>query len=118
MHTQLLEDAPVLLADGLRPDDRDVQVQQDRRGEDRRLDVVADLLGYLGRSFYEGDAFFQGWYDNIRVYSRSLSATEILGNAGVDDQLIDVPLSDPSALKIAPIANSTARTAVLPVNRD
>ena len=76
-----------------------------------------DLLGYLGRSFYEDDAFFQGWYDNIRVYNRALSATEILGNAGVDDQLIDVSLSDPSALKIAPIADSSARTVVLPVNR-
>jgi hypothetical protein len=91
-------------------------------GENNSLNTTVgqlgdDLLGYLGRSFYEGDACFQGWYDNIRVYNRALSATEILGNAGVDDQLIDVSLRDPSALKIAPIVNSATRSVVLPVNR-
>ncbi|WP_137843056.1 family 43 glycosylhydrolase [Microbacterium sp. 2FI] len=74
-----------------------------------------DLLGYLGRSFYSGDAFFQGWYDNVRVYNRALSQTEILANAGVEDQLLDVSLADPEALKIAPIVDADAHSVVLPV---
>lgn len=41
-----------------------------------------NLLGYLGRSMYEGDAYFKGSYDNIRVYNRALGAEEILDLAG------------------------------------
>lgn len=74
-----------------------------------------NLVGYLGKSLYAGDEYFKGWFDDVRIYDRALSATEVLGNAGVTDQLIDVSLTDPAALKLAPIVNATARTAVLPV---
>ncbi|MEV4776156.1 family 43 glycosylhydrolase [Microbacterium sp. LWH12-1.2] len=74
-----------------------------------------DLAGYLGKSFYAGDEYFKGWFDDVRIYDRALSATEVLGNAGVTDQLIDVSLDDPAALKLAPIVNAAAHTVVLPV---
>ena len=76
-----------------------------------------DLVGYLGKSLYSGDGYFQGWYDNVRVYNRALSATEVLANAGVTDQLLDVSLTDASVLKLAPIVTGAAHTAVFPVNK-
>ncbi|WP_159888600.1 LamG-like jellyroll fold domain-containing protein [Paenibacillus puerhi] len=36
-----------------------------------------DLLAYLGKSFYSGDAYFKGYFDNVKVYNRALSGTEI-----------------------------------------
>lgn len=78
-------------------------------------DLGTNLAGYLGKSFYAGDAYFRGWFDNVRVYNRALSATEVLGNAGVTDQLLDVSLTDPSKLKVAPFVDSVAHKAVIPV---
>ncbi|RKL65649.1 hydrolase [Salipaludibacillus neizhouensis] len=40
-------------------------------------DLGTDLLGYLGRSFYTGDAFFRGSFDNVEVFNRALSKEEI-----------------------------------------
>lgn len=77
----------------------------------------SDLVGYLGKSLYSADGYFQGWYDNVRVYNRALSATEVLANAGVTDQLLGVTLTDASALKLAPIVTGSAHTAVFPVNK-
>lgn len=78
-------------------------------------DLGTDLAGYLGKSFYSGDGYFQGWFDNVRVYNRALSATEVLANAGVTDQLLEMSLTDPSKLKVAPIVDSVAHTAIVPV---
>ncbi|MFF5624285.1 family 43 glycosylhydrolase [Microbacterium sp. NPDC012755] len=75
----------------------------------------SNLSGYLGRSFYGADEYFKGWFDDVRIYNRALSDTEILGNAGVTDQLINVSLADPAALKVAPLVDGTAHTATLPV---
>lgn len=36
-----------------------------------------DLLAYLGKSFYSGDAYFKGYFDNVKVYNRALTAAEI-----------------------------------------
>lgn len=46
-----------------------------------------DLLSYLGRSFYTGDAYFKGSFDNFKVYNRALSEEEI-----VSDVIDQVPL--------------------------
>ncbi len=51
-------------------------------------------------------ASFQGWYDNVRVYNRALSQAEVLANAGVEDQLLEVSLTQPEALKVAPIVDA------------
>ena len=74
-----------------------------------------NLAGYLGKSFYAGDGYFQGWFDNVKVYNRALSSAEVLANAGVTDQLVDVSLTDASVLKVSPIVSGSARTAVFPV---
>ncbi|MFK4761663.1 family 43 glycosylhydrolase [Microbacterium sp. ZW T5_45] len=78
-------------------------------------DLGSNLLGYLGKSLYAADGYFQGSYDDVKVYNRALTASEILTQAGAFDQLTDVSLVDPSALKLAPIADGSERTAVLPL---
>ena len=80
-------------------------------------DLGTNLAAYLGKSFYSADGYFQGWFDNVRVYNRALSPTEVLANAGVTDQLLDVSLTNADALKVAPIVNATAHTVVLPVKK-
>ncbi|MBB3111333.1 beta-xylosidase [Paenibacillus phyllosphaerae] len=40
-------------------------------------DLGSELIAYLGQSFYSGDLFFKGYFDNVKVYNRALSATEI-----------------------------------------
>lgn len=42
-----------------------------------------NLLGYLGKSFYSGDAAFKGAFDNIKVYNRVLSEDELIGDGPV-----------------------------------
>lgn len=39
-----------------------------------------NLLAYLGKSMYSGDAYFKGSFDNFQVYNRALSSEEILGD--------------------------------------
>ncbi|MFH8249091.1 family 43 glycosylhydrolase [Microbacterium sp. B2969] len=80
-------------------------------------DLGTNLVAYLGKSLYSADGYFQGWYDNVKVYNRALSATEVLSNAGVTDQLLDVSLANADALKLAPIVDSTAHSVVLPVKK-
>lgn len=36
-----------------------------------------NLSAYLGKSFYSGDAYFKGAFDNIKVYNRALSEKDI-----------------------------------------
>ncbi len=47
----------------------------------RTSDFGTGILAYLGRSFYDGDQYFNGSYDNFKVYNRELSQEEILDSA-------------------------------------
>ncbi len=49
-----------------------------------------DLLSYLGKSFYDGDAYFKGCFDNFKVYNRALDEDEILED--LKDKLDTIPL--------------------------
>lgn len=69
------------------------------------------LAAYLGKSLYAGDGYFKGWFDDIRIYNRALSAGEIMSS----DQLIDVALQQSDALKTAPIIDTATRTVRFPV---
>ncbi len=40
-------------------------------------DLGTDLLAYIGKSFYSGDQYFKGAFDNVQVYNRALSEEEI-----------------------------------------
>ena len=37
------------------------------------VELGKELKSYLGRSFYNGDTYFKGAFDNIKVYNRVLS---------------------------------------------
>lgn len=78
-------------------------------------ELGSNLVGYLGKSLYSADGYFQGWFDNVRVYNRALSSVEILQNAGVEDQLLDVSLTQPEKLKMAPIVDAAKHSVILPV---
>lgn len=45
--------------------------------KNRIQDLGKNLLAYLGKSFYDADSYFNGYYDNVKVYNRALSETEI-----------------------------------------
>lgn len=53
-------------------ENKDIQMTTTSLGE--------NLLAYLGKSFYSGDGYFKGSYDNFKVYNRALSETEILND--------------------------------------
>lgn len=40
-----------------------------------------NTLAYLGKSFYSADGYFNGYFDNVKVYNRALSAGVIAGTA-------------------------------------
>ena len=42
-----------------------------------------NVLGYIGKSFYDGDQYFKGYVDNIKVYDTALSDTTIAELLGV-----------------------------------
>lgn len=46
-------------------------------------DLGTNLISYLGKSFYSPDPYFKGYFDNIKVYNRALSESEIAGEFGV-----------------------------------
>ncbi len=47
----------------------------------RTTDLGTDLLAYLGKSFYSGDGYFTGKFDNFKVYNRVLTDAEINAEA-------------------------------------
>lgn len=40
-------------------------------------DLGDDLLAYLGKSFYDEDLYFRGFFDNVKVYNFAMSGDEI-----------------------------------------
>ncbi len=78
-------------------------------------DLGAQLKGYLGRSFYSADGYFQGWYDNVELYDRALTPQEVLTKSGNTGALADVTLQQAEALRIAPIVDQASRTVTFPV---
>ena len=47
-------------------------------------DFGADVIGYLGKSFYEGDIFLNGLIDNVKVYDTALTDTQIAIMGGAE----------------------------------
>ena len=44
-------------------------------------DLGSSLLGYIGKSFYDGDGYFNGLFDNIEIYDSLISDTMIYQKA-------------------------------------
>lgn len=45
-----------------------------------------NLKVYLGKSFYSGNAYYKGSFDNVKFYNRALSEAEIAENMGLTDE--------------------------------
>lgn len=46
-------------------------------------DLGINLKSYLGKSFYSGDSYFKGYFDNVKIYNRELSEIEIADEFGI-----------------------------------
>ncbi len=44
-------------------------------------DLGSNLLGYIGKSLYDGDSYFKGYFDNIEVYDSVLNENSIRSRA-------------------------------------
>ncbi len=55
-------------------------ISENRNTGIRTSDMGTELLSYLGKSFYSGDGYFKGCYDNFEVYNRELTRQEIIDN--------------------------------------
>lgn len=80
-------------------------------------ELGTDLAGYLGKSFYAADGYFEGWFDNVEVYDRALTAGEVIENAGATDQLANVALEDDSVLRAPAVVDGKSHTATFIVER-
>lgn len=58
-------------------------------------DAAKDFSGYIGKSLYSGDPYFNGTVDDFRIYNRALTSTEI--QTIVNSKLIEVPTVNISA---------------------
>src|SRR5699024_1794235 len=56
-------------------------------------ELGTDLKAYLGRSFYQPDAYFDGAFDDIRIWDTALPPEELLADGLVQVQDTDQVLS-------------------------
>lgn len=47
-----------------------------------------ELLAYLGKSFYDGDLYFKGSFDNVKIFNRALTQEEIWEELAMEKQLV------------------------------
>ncbi|QNU68671.1 family 43 glycosylhydrolase [Ruminiclostridium herbifermentans] len=62
-------------------------------------DLGTGLLAYLGKSFYSGDSYFKGYFDNVRVYNRALTETEIAKEFGIPNEPVKIISAEDVILK-------------------
>ncbi len=60
-----------------------VQIAKNKNLGVKMSDMGTNLVSYLGKSFYSGDAYFKGYFDNIKVYNRALSNIEVAQTRGI-----------------------------------
>ncbi len=60
-----------------------VQIAKNKNLGVKMTDLGRNLVSYLGKSFYSGDAYFKGYFDNIKVYNRALSNIEVAQTRGI-----------------------------------
>ncbi len=52
-------------------------------------DLGTGLLAYLGKSFYS-DPYFKGYFDNVKIYNRALTETEIAKEFGIPNEPVTI----------------------------
>lgn len=74
-------------------------------------DLGSDLAAYLGKSFYDGDGYFNGCFDNIEVYDSMLSEAVIREKAMAHLPLL-VSATVGNVVNIDGVAGTDSHTAV------
>ncbi|QJE95363.1 LamG-like jellyroll fold domain-containing protein [Luteolibacter luteus] len=67
---------------------------------------VQDINNWLGRSEYSGDQFFNGSFDELRIYNYTLSETEIRGNTAAGPNTLNIG-TQPSVFQWTPSTGGT-----------
>ncbi|MBR1623455.1 MAG: family 43 glycosylhydrolase, partial [Pseudobutyrivibrio sp.] len=57
-------------------------------------DLGDDLIGYLGKSFYSGDTYFRGYFDNVKLYDTAFTESEISTMYALEQEELSDKLSD------------------------
>ena len=65
-----------LYVDGLKIGEKDVTLKM--------TDLGANVVSYIGKSFYSADKYFNGYFDNVEVFNRAMDAQEIADRNGVE----------------------------------
>lgn len=80
-------------------------------------DLGKNLISYLGKSFYSGDPYFKGYFDNIKVYNRALTHAEI--TTGISEfkklegvKITPVPFDKSLTIAIPEMAASSAKIQI------
>lgn len=70
-------------------------------------DFGTEVLTYLGKSFYSGDGYFKGYFDNIEIYNKAFTAKEMENILGTELMTalptvtkLGEPLSLPATVKV------------------
>ncbi|MFI5961014.1 family 43 glycosylhydrolase [Streptomyces asoensis] len=75
-------------------------------------DSAKDYSGYIGRSLYAADPYFGGEVDDFRVYSRALSAAEVMELSG---NTAGIARATHPALKVDALLDNAAGKVTLPL---
>ena len=59
---------------------RDGRLMSEKSAGGMKLSDIKNTLNYIGKSHYDGDAFFAGMVDDLKIYDRVLGADEILSD--------------------------------------
>ena len=57
-------------------------------------DLGTDLKAYLGKSFYSGDLYFRGYFDNVKVYDWAMTENEVKEFTEKDEKLRQESMED------------------------
>lgn len=96
-----------------------------------------NLVGYLGKSLYPADLYFDGAFDNVEIYDKALDANEVMqsvesriplistitigttinpSNKGGDSHTSSGAIIDSEKLTITPFVKKNANVASLPIS--
>lgn len=75
-----------------------------------------NLLGYIGKSFYNGDSYFKGYIDNIKIYDKALTAKEVATELGVKLNAFRNIKASNSSL-VASVANKDTKEVTLYISK-
>lgn len=84
-------------------------------------DLGTDLKAYIGKSFYSADAYFRGYFDNVKVYDYAMGSDEVARVYQIDEEARIAMLQDVQRVADTfeiPNADSIKGNITLPSEKD